>query len=63
MEGHVRFAGWELGRWGKEEVDEELGRFMLELEMEVELSGTVVVDTNEIETTLRLAAFSIERKN
>ena len=63
MEGHVRFAGWELGRCGKEEVDEELGRFMLELEMEVELSGTVVVDTNEIETTLRLAAFSIERKN
>jgi hypothetical protein len=60
MEGHVRFVGWELGRW---EVDEELGRFMLELEVEVELSGTVVVDTNEIETTLRLAAFSIERKN
>jgi hypothetical protein len=49
-----------FGRWGKEDEDEELGRFTHELELEVDMSGIVEVDANELETTLRFAAFSVE---
>lgn len=61
MDGQVRLAGcgWEF-RWGIVDKD-ELGGFMPELELEVVVClGIVEVDTNELHTTRRLAAFSVE---